>query len=384
MSSTRFALLSIPRRPLRSALSAAAIAIGAASVVLLISISQSAAAQIALRLSAYDVNTITVSLPVESWSQTEESLVDAARLLSSVTAAGTFVAPGGDGAVVSIRSASGLTRDATVIVSSSHGLAARDAAFETGGIPAWTVSSRDETTIVVGSALARHLGLSVTPGTNLVTVDGQPMTVVGVARDGARNSLVSGSITVSPATAELLGIDLGTRTFLVTVMPGAADGAARMLPYLLDPLNPGSVSVTAAPTPAVLSGQLSADTRSLVLIVALVVLGTTAFGIATTMQIAVWERRLEIGVRRAHGESRSSIGLTFLLEATLICTGGSILGWMLGVIGSALVTRLLEWPFFLPAEAMAAILLGTIVGGVSGLIPAIQASKVDPIIMLRA
>jgi putative ABC transport system permease protein len=74
----------------------------------------------------------------------------------------------------------------------------------------------------------------------------------------------------------------------------------------------------------------------------------------------------------------------FLVEAATLSTLGAIIGIGLGILGAKLV----EWNTPLPAAVapwslVAATLLGTVVGIISGVYPARSASKLDPIEALR-
>ena len=107
--------------------------------------------------------------------------------------------------------------------------------------------------------------------------------------------------------------------------------------------------------------------------------------ILNIMLVAVAERTREIGIRKSLGARRRDILRQFLVEAATLSTLGAIIGIALGISGA----KLLSWKFpFLPAAVapwsiVAATLLGTVVGIVSGVYPARRASLLDPIEALR-
>jgi putative ABC transport system permease protein len=107
--------------------------------------------------------------------------------------------------------------------------------------------------------------------------------------------------------------------------------------------------------------------------------------IMSLMLIAVSERRKEIGVRRSVGASRQDIMTQFLLEALTVSALGGLIGTIIGVGGTAVVTTMQHLPSALVWSAVgAAALISVAVGIVFGLHPAWKASNVDPIAALRA
>jgi putative ABC transport system permease protein len=107
--------------------------------------------------------------------------------------------------------------------------------------------------------------------------------------------------------------------------------------------------------------------------------------IMSLMLIAVSERRKEIGVRRSVGASRQDIMVQFLLEALTISALGGLVGIVLGVAGTSLVTWMQRLPPALVWRAIGgAAAVSVAVGLVFGLHPAWKASNVDPIAALRA
>jgi putative ABC transport system permease protein len=108
-------------------------------------------------------------------------------------------------------------------------------------------------------------------------------------------------------------------------------------------------------------------------------------GVIAIMMISVTERTREIGVRKALGATRLIILWQFLIEAvTLTSVGvgiGFILGWAI-----AIITR---WAFpaipaSVPASAVLLAILASIFTGILfGVLPAIRASRLDPVMALR-
>ena len=116
-----------------------------------------------------------------------------------------------------------------------------------------------------------------------------------------------------------------------------------------------------------------------------------AIGIANTMYTAVVERTKEIGVMKAVGAKNSDIIQMFTIESGLIGLigglGGVILGFLVAqLIGfiavSVLSTSLLQvaTPLYLFAGCL---IFSFVIGAISGLVPAFQASRIKPVVALR-
>jgi putative ABC transport system permease protein len=116
-------------------------------------------------------------------------------------------------------------------------------------------------------------------------------------------------------------------------------------------------------------------------IIALVVAG---IGIMNIMLVAVTERTREIGLRKALGARPASIRTQFLLEAVVLCNIGGVVGVVAGFALGNVVAIFTHFPPRVPLEwAFIGLLFCSAVGIAFGMLPAIRASKLDPIEALR-
>ncbi len=116
-------------------------------------------------------------------------------------------------------------------------------------------------------------------------------------------------------------------------------------------------------------------------IIALVVAG---IGIMNIMLVAVTERTKEIGIRKALGAKPEIILLQFLLEAIILCNIGGVVGVLVGFGLGNLVSVFTHFDNSVPMEwAVIGLLFCSAVGIGFGLLPAIRASRLNPIDALR-
>ena len=108
------------------------------------------------------------------------------------------------------------------------------------------------------------------------------------------------------------------------------------------------------------------------------------FGIANIMFVSVKERTNLIGIQKALGAKNKFILFQFLFEAIILAMFGGLVGILLVWIIALILTNVLEFEFVLSTFN---ILLGSglsiIIGLISGILPAISASKLDPVEAIR-
>ncbi|HUQ15250.1 MAG TPA: ABC transporter permease [Gemmatimonadales bacterium] len=107
--------------------------------------------------------------------------------------------------------------------------------------------------------------------------------------------------------------------------------------------------------------------------------------IMNIMLMAVSERTREIGIRKALGARRRDILAQFVVEAATLSAAGAVMGIGFGLVLAFVVKALTPLPAAVaPWSVAVGVILGVSVGVVAGVYPASRASRLDPIIALRA
>lgn len=120
------------------------------------------------------------------------------------------------------------------------------------------------------------------------------------------------------------------------------------------------------------------------IIIGIITLLCSMIGLMNIMLVSVAERTREIGVSKALGAKTGMIKGQFLTESVLISLMGGVLGVLLGILTGNIVSIFLKTGFIIPwAWMMMGVTLCAIVGILSGIYPALKASRLDPIEALR-
>lgn len=127
--------------------------------------------------------------------------------------------------------------------------------------------------------------------------------------------------------------------------------------------------------------------RVLGTVISLILLLTSGFVVAMSMNAAVKERTRDIGVLRALGFRKKHIMRMLLYEVLLISIFGGLLGFALGMgmamkLGSLLAQMALEVPFQ-PLLALYSLLAAVLISILASLYPVWKATKLDPVDALR-
>jgi putative ABC transport system permease protein len=107
-------------------------------------------------------------------------------------------------------------------------------------------------------------------------------------------------------------------------------------------------------------------------------------GVVAIMMISVTERTREIGVRKALGATAGTIRWQFLVEAATLTSIGALIGLSIGALLAWVIRANTTIPATLPTSIVVTALAASALTGVAfGMLPALKASKLDPVEALR-
>ena len=132
------------------------------------------------------------------------------------------------------------------------------------------------------------------------------------------------------------------------------------------------------------AGKIADGLTLMLVLIAFVTLLVSGIGIMNIMLATVTSRIREIGIRKAVGATNRAIRFQFLAEAILISLAGGLVGTVCGLAIPYSVRFLTD--FRIPISGLAAVIaivVSTIVGIIFGTVPATRASQLDPVESLR-
>jgi putative ABC transport system permease protein len=119
--------------------------------------------------------------------------------------------------------------------------------------------------------------------------------------------------------------------------------------------------------------------------IALLSLIVGMFGVANIMFVTVRERTAQIGLKKALGAKRSTIVSEFLLESSFLCIIGGLIGMIAVFILAAILSQVFSFKVFIPMDIIGlAVGICLVVGILAGIIPAVIAARLDPVVAIRS
>ena len=130
--------------------------------------------------------------------------------------------------------------------------------------------------------------------------------------------------------------------------------------------------------------QLSNSSNKQLLWIAGISLLVGGIGVMNIMLVTVTERTQEIGLKKALGARKRRILRQFLTEAGVLTGLGGLFGVVAGIALAKLISSVLGTPTALSVPAiLIAVVFSMVIGIAFGLLPAVKASNLDPIVALR-
>ena len=245
---------------------------------------------------------------------------------------------------------------------------------------------------IIGKTVADQLFLDGDPIGQTIRIRNIPFKVVGVLESKGFNLFGQDQddVVIVPYTSHMKRLSRRTNVNSIMIQaatPDAIERVQRDITELLTQRRNGREPDFTVRSQVELAQTATATTRTMT-----VFLGITAgislivggIGIMNIMMVSVTERTREIGIRLAVGAHGRDVLLQFLIEAIILSSMGGIIGILVGVISSQLVSYFLNWPVLVSSFwAIVSFAVSAAVGMFFGFYPARKAAQLDPIDALR-
>ncbi|MEU3688611.1 ABC transporter permease [Streptomyces narbonensis] len=371
-------------RRARVVLSALGIAIGIATMVAVVGLSESSRADLMARLDRLGTNLLTAEAGKDVLGQEIKlprnavAMVERIGPVQHATATGDVDARVRRSDVVPEERTAGVTTQAAGI----------DLLSALGGEVAegvWLDPARERLPVtVLGAVAADRLGITRTGET--IMMNDTRVVVVGIlAPLELVPTLDRVALVGFPAAERHFGFDGHPSTVFERSTDASVEDVRAVLARTISPGDEGGVKVSRPSDALAAKAATDEGLTTLMLGLGAVALLVGGVGVANTMVISVLERRQEIGLRRSLGATRNAIRLQFLTESLLLSALGGATGALLGAAATYAFARVQGWTAVVPPWSLAGGLAATLlIGVIAGLYPAIRASRLHPTVALNA
>jgi len=257
--------------------------------------------------------------------------------------------------------------------------------------------------VIVDSKVMNDLFAGANPVGETIEIKGEPFIVVGVAEKASANSVVINSVQdyymYADTTTGSVFMPINTWPVVyrfdeirtVAMRASSTDDMTRAgnsaADYLTKNFIKGTTYLYKADNILEQASELQAlanSTSQQLIWIAGISLLVGGIGVMNIMLVSVTERTREIGLKKALGAKRKRVLAQFLTEAATLTSLGGILGVVVGIVLARVISGASGTPTAISIPAcIVAVGFSMIIGIIFGLIPAVKASKLNPIDALR-
>ena len=397
VATTIIALRALRRNKMRSILTALGMIIGVGAVIAMVSIGNGAKSQVEASIANLGQNVITI-FPGNftsggargGWgsasSLTPEDALAIQNEISGVVAVSAEVR---DRQQVL---ANGLNWNTTVYGESPEFPSIRDWKLSDGVMFGEAEVRSAGKVAVIGQTIADQIFPGIDPVGQTLRIRNIPFKVVGILSPKGFNYFGTDQddAVVIPYTSAMRRVSRRTNLNTILIQAYAPEQMPRIQQEITDLLQQrrqGRDPDFTVRNQLELAEAATATSRTMTALlgaIAGVSLLVGGIGIMNIMLVSVTERTREIGIRLAIGAHDRDIRLQFLIEAMVLSLMGGIIGILLGVGSSQLVSKLNGWPVLVSSTSViVAFVFSGAVGIAFGFYPAHKAAQLDPIDALR-
>ena len=391
------ALRALRRNKLRSMLTALGIIIGVGAVIAMVSIGNGAKAQVEAQVAGLGQNVISV--------------------FSGSSMGGGMRGGWGSAPTLTLEDATAISREIAGVAGVSPEVRDRNQILANGlnwntqvngegpdypAIRSWPLTSgamfteQDVRSVakvaVIGQTVVDQLFPGQDPIGQTLRIRNIPFKVVGVLASKGFNLFGQDQddTVLVPYTSHMKRLSRRTALNSILVQAVSADAIDRVQQDITDVLTQrrkGKEPDFTVRNQVELAQAATATSRTLTLLLAAIAgvsLIVGGIGIMNIMLVRVTERTREIGIRLAVGAHGRDVLLQFLIESVVLSSLGGVLGILLGIGASQLVSVVNGWPVLVSTSAVVvAFCFSAAVGMFFGFYPARKAARLDPIDALR-
>ena len=393
----KVAIRALLRNTMRSILTALGIIIGVGAVIAMVSIGNGAKAQVEAQVASLGQNVITV--------------------FSGSMSSGGMRGGWGSAPTLTIEDAEAIEREVTGIVGVSPEVRDRNQVLANGlnwntsvngespsypDIRSWKIangamfSEQDVRSVakvcVIGKTVADQLFANSDPVGQTLRIRNIPFKILGVLDAKGFNLFGQDQddTVIVLYTSHMKRLSRRTNISSILIQAASAeviDKVQKDITEVLTQRRKGREPDFTVRNQVELAQTATATTQTMTLLLAAIAsvsLLVGGIGIMNIMLVSVTERTREIGIRLAIGAHGSDVLMQFLIEATILSSLGGVIGILLGIGSSQLVSHLNGWPVLVStASVVIAFVFSAAVGMFFGFYPARKAAQLDPIDALR-
>ncbi|MDY2586972.1 ABC transporter permease [Winogradskyella aquimaris] len=401
-----FAINALRNNKLRTFLSLLGVTVGIFSIIAVLAAVDSLDKTITSQLSALDSNTMYLAnisfgptqVPRWKYEQFDEISYNEYRSLKSSLTEAEHVAFQIFVRRENIRYESELVQSVNTVVVSNEFTDIQVLEFESGRFYNEAESNAGKAVVVIGSEIAKSLFGEFDPIGKKVRLYGQKFTVIGVVKkEGSGLFGDSNDISIFlPANfvRNKLGKNNPFFKNIVIIKPKKGADIAGLKSEVIqimrsrrglkpDEINTFFISVISGLQDAI--DNIIGTLNMIGWIISGFSLLVGGFGIANIMFVSVKERTNLIGIQKSLGAKNRFILFQFLFEAVILAIVGGVVGLFLVWIGTLIGSNLTEdFTFVLsPKNMIIGFFISSFIGLLSGVIPALTASRLDPVEAIR-